>query len=66
MIAAGNYAPRIEMFSKIQHQHKIIDRCIIDSEEYWKAIAKLGELLSKKEDSDRPVFTEDDMVTGFF
>lgn len=67
MIAVGNYAPINNNFTSIRMAHKIIDRCVIDSEEYWQAIAVLGELLSQEEaPENRLEFTDDDMVMGYF
>lgn len=42
----------------------VIDRCVVNTQDYWDAIAKLGEMIITEDEKQEqePMFTEDDMV----
>ena len=61
MIAQGNYAPVTKSFINRYFQLKLIDTLVLDSEEYWEAIALLGELILEEEE-ETDMFDDNDMV----
>lgn len=64
-ISYGNYAPVTQLSCDRYYQERLINTLIPDSEEYWEAIALLGELLLA-EDLETAMFTDDDMIIGLF
>lgn len=63
----SNYLTTSNTPFSILSAHKIIDKQLIDSKEYWKAIAVLGELLLLEEESEeKKIFTKEDMYQSYF